>query len=302
MSFHPSSEFLLIPPFFSHFSPSSLCPSLHSPHDLSFIPVSFFFFLSSFFSLTSSLCLYSFLHLSSFLSLFYHSRPPTITPFICHLIPSSHSHRPSVPPFLHPPLTLSVPPFHMSLPSIIPLILVSHYYPCIRSVERRRTKEGNRKENERCMKTPQEITIFEKSAYLAFSHIHHEKEMLHCCCFFLPYLWHVAVFSYHKYMFLQAIVAQHGGAIGLIITSKLVRDNNKYKSSTSLESNLETYHKLKENMVKSEHSDSTDHIRNGSSPILFRFPILRVKVVIQPDHPKIESVVPYISEPAGRAL
>ena len=74
---------------------------------------------------------------------------------------------------------------------------------------------------------------------------------------------------------LQAIVAQHGGAVGMIITSKLVRDNNtvNIKSSTSLESNLETNHKLKQNMVKNEHSDSTDHISNGNSPILLRFPI-----------------------------
>ena len=40
-------------------------------------------------------------------------------------------------------------------------------------------------------------------------------------------LWYVVVCSYQIY-FLQAIVAQHGGAVGLIITSMLVRNNNKY--------------------------------------------------------------------------
>ena len=129
MSFHPSSEFLLIPPFFSHFSPSSLCPSLYSPHDLSFIPVSFFF-LSSFFSLTSSLYLLIpppfFLPFSllSFPSPFYHSLPSSLNSFqslpssFCPSLPPSPSSSicpsfPSVPPFYHPSDTsISLLPMH----------------------------------------------------------------------------------------------------------------------------------------------------------------------------------------------
>ena len=175
-------------------------------------------FLPSFFSLTSSICLFIPLpFLSCFLPLFYHSRPP-----LYHSFPLLKPSFQSLPSSICPCFP-SVPPFYH--PSDISLLQM---HPQCGKEESKRGGIEKRKKDARKHKR--------KSLSLKSQHICHfriytsrtRNAALFFGVFFNIFTARCCVLISQIYV-LQAIVAQHGGAVGLIITSKLVRDKNEYK-------------------------------------------------------------------------